>query len=375
MLRGLMITMMAAGLMIGAVPGASASTTSWTIQPTPTPADGVNGQLQAVSCLSAASCTAVGNYESDAGTVTLVEVWDGSAWTVQTSPNPSGANFSDLTGVSCSSATSCTAVGDYTLSGSGSMPLAEHWDGSTWALQSVPSPSGAISSFLDAVSCPSATSCTAVGNSLAQTRPEPTLAEYWNGSTWTIQSTPIPAPQAGSDFLRGVSCTAPDKCTAVGWFQRPGINNFVGLTEQHYGSRWRFVSARGGSSAITGQLNGVSCTAKNNCTLVGTNGNGAALAEHWDGTGWTAQTTPSPASIILTAVSCATATGCTSVGYSPTAGYATVAERYYQGTWRTQPTGSPNSPEELLGLSCVSASTCTAVGTYTRADNPLAESN
>src|ERR1700728_3492474 len=105
MRRGLMITIVAAGLMVGAVPGASAST-GWTIQATPTPTDGGNGQLLAVSCTSAASCTAVGNYTSDSGPVTLAEYWDGSTWTVQSTPNPSGADFNILFGVSCTSATS-----------------------------------------------------------------------------------------------------------------------------------------------------------------------------------------------------------------------------------------------------------------------------
>jgi hypothetical protein len=72
------------------------------------------------------------------------------------------------------------------------------------------------------VSCTSATSCTAVGSyqfsflSLFNT-----LAEVWNGTTWSLQSTPNNL-NAGSNILSGVSCGASDKCTAVGGTQDLG---------------------------------------------------------------------------------------------------------------------------------------------------------
>jgi hypothetical protein len=370
MRRALMITTVAAALVAGAVPGASAST-GWAIQPTPTPTDGVDGQLLAVSCTSTASCTAVGNYTSDSGQVTLAEYWDGSTWTVQPTPNPAPAGLNILFGVSCTSATSCIAVGSYRLTdNSASLPMAEQWDGSTWTILSVPSPSDSVSANLRAVSCASATSCTAVGAYERNTLyPVPTLAEYWDGSTWTIQSTPSPSPGEHGASLTGVSCTAPDKCTAVGYFLRPGKGNAT-LAEQHYGSNWRIVSGRS-SSALAGQLFAVSCSGRNNCEAVGA-GDGGSLAENWNGTAWTAQTTPSPTQGFLQGVSCAGKGDCTAVGFQ--AGSA-LAERYSGGTWRIQPPGSPSSAEQLNGVSCSLPSTCTAVGAYTRADNPLAEQN
>ena len=116
MRRGLTITIVAAALAVGAIPGASAST-GWTIQPTPTPADGVDGQLLAVSCTSAASCTAVG-YKS--GWVTLAERYSGGTWRNQPTGSPSSPE--ELDGVSCSLASTCTAVGSYIRADN---PLAE----------------------------------------------------------------------------------------------------------------------------------------------------------------------------------------------------------------------------------------------------------
>ena len=42
--------------------------------------------------------------------LTVAETWDGSSWTLDTSPNP--ANGSLLQGVSCGSSQDCTAVGE-----------------------------------------------------------------------------------------------------------------------------------------------------------------------------------------------------------------------------------------------------------------------
>jgi hypothetical protein len=43
----------------------------------------------------------------------LVERWNGSAWVIVASPNPTGSTASYLNDVSCVTATACTAVGDW----------------------------------------------------------------------------------------------------------------------------------------------------------------------------------------------------------------------------------------------------------------------
>src|SRR6476661_3698430 len=78
-------------------------------------------------------------------------------------PPPGTALQSELYGASCTSASACTAVGDYVTSTGASKTLAEHWNGTAWAVQSTPTPSGAADSFLQDVACTSASACTAVG--------------------------------------------------------------------------------------------------------------------------------------------------------------------------------------------------------------------
>jgi hypothetical protein len=59
---------------------------------------------------------------------TLAEVWDGTSWSIDPIPPspPSLAGIGGLLdGVSCTSATSCTAVGSWPNSGEGELTLAE----------------------------------------------------------------------------------------------------------------------------------------------------------------------------------------------------------------------------------------------------------
>src|SRR5207245_1508478 len=87
--------------------------------------------------------------------------------------------------------------------------LAEVWNGSTWSV--VPSPNAGPSfQGFKAVSCVSATFCAAVGNyytaNFATLR---TLTELWDGTAWSI----VPSPSPGAnDPLLGVSCISPTSC-------------------------------------------------------------------------------------------------------------------------------------------------------------------
>jgi hypothetical protein len=355
---------------------------SWSIQSTPSP--GTFPWLSGVACTSSVSCTAVGNYNNSSGiTVTLVERWNGSTWTVEASPNPPGSYSSWFDGISCPAATSCTAVGGYENSSGTQFTLAEHWNGSTWAIQSTPNPTGSPLSELDAVSCAATNSCTAVGGYQDSSGEDMMMAEQWNGSTWAIKTTPAPSGTTIS-FLYGVSCATPTSCAAVG-IHEPNIYNVSTLAEHWNGSAWAIQSTVNPSGG--GSLDTVSCAATNSCTALG-GGNSELLAEHWDGSTWAVQSIPNPSgspSSGFKDISCTTATSCTAVGYylanSTTGTQLTFAENWNGSTWAAQVTPNPASTgsSELWGISCVAVADCTAVGGYANssytAQTTLAESN
>jgi hypothetical protein len=150
---------------------------NWTIQPNPSPS---GSGLVAVSCVSATSCKAVGSGAKRAGegyyNDTFVESWNGKKWTILSSPNVTTKEFSvnQLDGVWCVSATSCKAVGS-AESYPTSETLVESWNGSKWTIQSSANATTKADSSnnLSGVWCKSATSCEAVGAAGTQS-PTPT---------------------------------------------------------------------------------------------------------------------------------------------------------------------------------------------------------
>lgn len=119
--------------------------------------------LTGVTCLSATACTAVGRINGPARVQTLIETWNGTTWKVVPSPNEGpAAAYNYLDGVSCVSARDCTAVGTY---GNVSKTLIETWKGTAWKI--VASPNGAHGTTVNVlfgVSCASTAMCSAVGN-------------------------------------------------------------------------------------------------------------------------------------------------------------------------------------------------------------------
>jgi hypothetical protein len=331
----------------------------------------LESELYGASCTSASACTAVGDYENSGGTfVSLAERWNGTAWSSQTSANPSGSSATYLNAVSCASATACTAVGNYVSGVGGSVTLAEAWNGTTWSVQTTPNPSGATSSFLEAVSCTSTSACTAVGYYFSSGTYE-TLAEAWNGTTWSLQTTATPSGAIDS-VLNGVSCTSASACIATGYYENStGTTNT--LAEVWNGTTWTVQTTANPTGSTDSELYGVSCTSASACTSTGdyvtSGGATVTLAEVWNGTTWTIQTTANPTGAVaafLDGVSCTSASACTAVGWYETSpgAYETLAERWNGTSWAIQTTPNPSgaSASYLFAVSCGSATACAAVG-------------
>ncbi len=297
----------------------------------------------------------------------------GCGWAIQATPDPSARS---LSGVSCPSSDACVAVGDSGQSGTDPL-LAEGWNGTDWqVLPSPPSPAEATATDLKAVSCPSSQACVAVGSYDQDSATNPTvpLAEIWDGTSWSVLQTPIPAgvpPGTMVSYLNDVSCTTSSACTAVGYSTTSG--GAFGLIERWDGSEWSIQQNPGGVD--NNQLNGVSCSGAQKCMAVGSAGDqGDAFSERWDGSSWQALSTPSPADSFgspLQDVSCVTADACTAVGQSVggTLIAQALAERWNGNAWTIQDTPD-RLGRRLVGVSCPATTTCTAVGESNPTDDP-----
>ncbi len=167
-----------------------------------------------MSCTSARACIAVGVYSTKIGQVPLAERWNGVRWTIQPTPIPAGYASARLQDVSCASALACTAVGSFFARKGGQRTLAERWNGTRWSIQSTPN--RAAGGELSGVSCASFRACIAAGIYFLTNGADLMLTQVWNGSTWKLQ--PSPALTAYDSGLAQVSCTAPRACTAVGFY-------------------------------------------------------------------------------------------------------------------------------------------------------------
>ncbi len=346
--------------------------TSWSIVASPNPSGAQGSVLSDVSCTSLSACTAVGDYVDSSGVqYTLAEAWNGTSMSIQTTPNPSGSLGPILNGVACSSASACTAVGDYIGSG-GEFTLAEAWNGISWSIETTPNPSGAVASALVGVACNSTGACTAVGVYAGSSDIQNTLAEAWNGSSWSVETTPDPAGAQGSD-LAGVACNSSGGCTAVGSFTNSAAIG-VTLAEVWNGNSWSVETTPNPKGvARASQLFDVACASANACTAVGLDVSSSdvqvTLAEAWNGTKWSIQTTPNPSGALqsqLSSVSCTSASACTAVGYYVDSSdvAVTLAEAWNGSSWSIQTTPNPSGAQasELTNVACTSASACTAVG-------------
>jgi hypothetical protein len=262
---------------------------SWTQVPSPDPA--TPSRLFGVHALSASNVWAVGEYFDGSIYKTLIVHWNGSAWTQVPSPDVSGATQNVLKAVRGSSATNVWAVGYFVNSNNVDQTLILHWNGSAWKLVPSPDPSGpALDQELTSVASDSAQDAWAVG--FYYTGLDKSMILHWNGSSWKQVTSPNPGSQG--TFLYGVRSTSASSAWAVG-------SDFNGTADKTLivrwdGSAWKqMTSPNPGGATQNNDLSSVAVTSATDAWAVGDYDSGTGtrtLALHWDGSAWTQVTTP-----------------------------------------------------------------------------------
>lgn len=373
------IVLAAAAALVVVTPARAA--TSWAVATSPNPGS-VENFLNADACADATHCWAVGGTSNGSGfTQALIERWNGTSWTVDTvsSETNSGAEqYNVLKGISCTSTTDCWAVGFFfDTAATHYLPLWEYWDGTSWTASTFPVGVG-TDYRLNAVSCVDETHCWAVGSkSVGST----TTAwfQQWNGSAW------ITNPSTDTGELNGVSCVDATHCWAVG--TDLGSPNHT-LVETWNGTSWTLTTSPN-TGTLSNQLHDVSCVSTTWCWAVGAVNTGTFdqnLFEHWDGEAWTipADTTasdnnsPSAHVNFLNGVTCKSTTFCWAVGTaaSGTGGLdATLIDGWDGTSWTFVPNtpngGTTSQFDVLSGVACAGTTFCAAVGDYSFPDPTL----
>ena len=374
----------------------SGSGASWIAAeaPIPVPAtDYRSAQVLAVACPS--DCFAIGDYQDlDGGSHPML--WSGSAagWTGAEAPVPGGqpdaANY--LSSIACYSASACLAAGYYFDSSGHRQGWLLTWDGSAWTPSEAPLPANAAVStvVLDSAACASGTKCIAIGTYLDSSGQEQSLILTGMGSSWTGTEAPLPADAITNDSnaanrLTSVTCPSASTCIAVGIYTdssseaQPWIISGEGLS-------WTtadvpFPADVTNQPAVASfNLDSVSCSSVTDCVAsgvyVGSINSEQALLLTGSGTSWTATDAPLPANdnggaSELVSAACQPGGRCVTVGrYFPV--YNNQQSLILSGqksSWTPTegpmpPNASGSDASDLFSVACPPASSCVAVGTY-----------
>ncbi len=268
----------------------------------------------------------------------------------------------DLQGVSCTAKNLCIAVGSYSAGGE-TRTLAEEWNGSTWTVQNTPILEGATSSALQSVSC-APSWCMAVGPSSVGA-----IAEVWNGASWSLVSLAA-TPPAAQVALTGVSCQSATSCVAV------GSTAGRALAETWSGASWTATETPP-SPGVSSNLIAISCVPVSPagvwCMAVGSyqqrrTSPSKTLADIWDGTAWTVSPTrsqPGPGPSSLNAVSCLSPTWCVAIGAQPlnVSAMEILGEIWNGSGWQLNGPYKKSQYSSVNGVACTPAPlSCVAVG-------------
>lgn len=342
----------------------------WSIIPSPNNSAVPLNFLQGVTCVSASDCWSVG-FSSD-GNVnqTLIEHWDGNAWSVVPSPNTSTTTSNVLAGVTCTSASDCWAVGNYINPDlRKAQTLILRWDGNVWSI--VPSPNADPTKFnyLASVTCTSASDCWAVGYYNDLGVPTQRVIERWDGTLWTVVP-PAVTTRSGTGF-NGVTCASASDCWAVGF--AAGSGPFSQTHIEHWnGTSWSEVPSPNARPDKTSFLASVTCVSSSDCWAVGRSFTddlkAQTFTEHWNGTAWSVVPSPntSPTSDnFLNGVTCTSASECWAAGAAAIGStFQSLIERWDGSAWTIVPTPNTNPTKNnvLFGVTCASADDCWAAG-------------
>ena len=240
-----------------------------------------------------------------------------TSWSIVASPNEEG--WSWLQAVDAAAADDAWSVGYYIGADGVEESLAEHWDGATWSLVDTPSV-GPRGDQLYGVAAVSPSDAWAVGYAAGKenTYTSKTVIEHWTGAAWSLVPSPNPSkdPLYGANQLYDVRAFASNDVWAAGWQWTE--TGYAPLIERWDGTSWTVSRT---PSAGFRQVQALDGTSSNDLWAAGfrsTYAHGSqSLILHWNGSTWSIVPTPIlPYDNYLNGVTALSATDAWAVGYS-----------------------------------------------------------
>jgi hypothetical protein len=272
--------------------------TAWTAFPVPH-INGSTSELMGVVDISPTEAWAGGLVNIGiANPGQIIVKWDGTEWSVVPGPKLAKGDQPAIYAMTSTSANDIWAVGDdLTDDGNALVAIFEHWDGSQWTAMF-----GEFGTpFLNGASADATNDAWAVGYNADVIDDNATLAMHWNGETWSAVGTPNVGQ--GNNELHGVVALAPDNVWAVGLSTPSAQSPTLTLIEHYDGTSWSVVSSPNvgpNSGYQSNRLFGITANSATDIWAFGSyfaadgSGHQMTLLLHWDGTSWTIQPSPDP---------------------------------------------------------------------------------
>jgi len=328
-------------------------------------------------CPTRSTCIGVGSYLGPGGQRGLLVTGSGSSWETTQAPLPRNASRTPdatLSAVSCASAAVCTAIGSYKDAAGGGQGMLLARTRTSWSPLEV-------GANLNAVACAPRAMCVVVGSTYGSTSENDEGAIVTGtGASWKARIAPLPANAAAHPgaVLESVACPTARICVAAGYYtDTSGKQDGLLLTE--HGTSWTATEA-----PHTGALLHVACSSPTACVAIG---NSTLMLAAGAGNSWNAVFIPLPKNAVknVTALgfysaSCGPTPTCVFAGY-----YETTAKKQEGlivagsgSSWTATevilpPDGRNSTSASLDSATCPFAATCIAVGSYNNysSDQPL----
>jgi hypothetical protein len=208
----------------------------------PSPKLPLGSALTGVTAPATNNAWAVGSTGSSA----VVEHWDGTSWSIVSSPAFTGVTISNGA-ISADSATDVWAMGFLATSSATEQNVSLHWDGTSWSqIPVVHLRFGGVVT----VAALSPAGVWAVGTGpgvpTGGFSAHPTaVIEHWNGTSWTVVPSPNPNPQGNNGLVAVAAVSASDVWAVGHQLQGP-------FTERWNGKSWSIVATPAGVSFFGG---------------------------------------------------------------------------------------------------------------------------
>jgi hypothetical protein len=164
----------------------------------PAPKGLSNAGFSGLSCASRDHCafTGLGYAAQDSPIKSFLEVWDGRTWKLTMWRGAKAGDYAMLSAVSCRSVNDCVAVGDVGPD-TDQRAAALAWDGTRWTTADVPAPGAGKASVFYGVTCVTASGCTAIGEQgragvrfIDLTDATPLAGQWSGGGAWRVATVP-----------------------------------------------------------------------------------------------------------------------------------------------------------------------------------------